>query len=237
MKNIWRIAFIILLVAWILLWYFSYQKINYLEQEILDLTTETTVIETIWDMTCVWSWVNGEIRWHATCTYSWFNSKLYSGSFYNHNLNWYWIVDIDHQELNEDSALILRDILQEWYFYNWKLKIWKIWGGILFEIWFFEDDWNLRQWMREFFWGYDVWDFVWWVLFNWYSINSINFKDNPSWCKEYKNGVATDITKTVTKTVTNTVYRNNNIKLDSPLWDFYKLWSKYNPYTVQLELK
>ena len=229
MKYSWRIAFSILLIIWLWLLYNSYEKISRLEQENLNLTTKTTIIETIWDMTCIWSWVNWEIRWHANCTYSWFNSKLYSGEFYNHNLNWYGIIDIDHQELVEDSSLTFREILQEWFFLDGKLMIWE--NDL--QIWFFDENWNLKKWIKwgkVLFWGYEVWEFLWWILLNWFYVN--NF-----WCKQYENGIPKDITKTVTNTVTNTVYRNNPIDITKGLVPINPLWSQSNPYNVKIELK
>ena len=247
MKNIWRIAFIILLVAWILLWYFSYQKINGLEQEILNLTTETTVIEKIWDITCVWSWEKDEIKWQAICTYTWNNWWVYSWDFYNHTMNWLWKVEYNNGNI------------REWYFYNRAIVAWKIsennWDAIKW-LWTWDEDGvhSLEMWkiFTKSNGAIRMWDFqdgelsYWMFYFNieWienYTLGKFNNWDiipndwyfiTSNWCAKLSNWNA----KEITRTITNTVYRNN-IKLDSPLWDFYKLWSKYNPYTVQLELK
>lgn len=262
MKYSWRIAFSILLIIWLWLLYNSYEKTSGLEQKILSLTTEMTVVETIWDMTCIWSWVNWEIRWHANCTYSWFNSKLYSGDIYNHNLNWYGVIDID----NKDWLMYTttwKSILQEWLFYNWVLVAWldneNYKKGVRIE----KDNWlSLSLWKTNTFFEWEIWEFDEnWYLKYWYSwvadLDSLDSLDldssklwyyvwefnnwalsdwylvGPWWCKKYINGVMTD----VTKTVTNTVYRNNPIDITKGLVPINPLWSQSNPYNVKIELK
>ena len=255
MKYIWWIAFWITFVLLLWVWYICYEKIDNLQQEVLKLTTESIVVEKVWDMTCIWSWVNWEIRWHANCTYSWFNSKLYSGDIYNHNLNWYGIIDIDNKDWLTYTTT-WKFILQEWLFYNWVLVAWldnenykrgvriekdnwlslSLWETNTFfewEIWEFNENWYLKYWTKYSMvtdgsnsdLQYYVWQFNNWVLSNWYLVN-------PWWCKKYKNGVITDITKTVT----NTVYRNN-IDITKGLVPINPLWSQSNPYNVKIELK
>ena len=173
---------------------------------------------------------------------------MYNWDVWGSTFNWQWKLVTPDWEI------------QEWYFYNWKFRAGKVtkpngdsvkwlWtkkdeNTSTLELWkvFHKDNWNielwdfnnwyLSYWMRytilnqiEAYW---VWKFIEWSLNDWY----MTF---PYWCWKLINWNAEEITRTVT----NTVYRNDWVQLSksNPLWDFYKLWSKYNPYTVQLELK
>lgn len=190
-------------------------------------------------------WID-KIEGAATCSNpSW---SSYKWDIRWHKFNWRW-------------TLVYKDWgVQEWYFYNWKFVAWKIthsngdsakwlWrekdeNTLTLELWKsfrksdgktelgdFENS-RLSYWMRylvlQWIESYRAWNFSDWDIFNWYMIF-------PYWCGKFTNWNAEEITRTVT----NTVYRDNGMQLSNknPLWDYYSLWGKGNPYNVTVEFK
>lgn len=201
--------------------------------------TEREITETFWSRTCAWKWVD-KIEWYATCkTTDWWS---YFWDVRWHDFNWKWKLITSNWETqdgyfynwsfiagkvsfsNGDATKWLRTIIDNWtsmleFWKNFSKKTWKI------MIWDF-DNWYLTYWMSSENWKTMAGEFRQWGLYNWYiSVNN--------WCAMASNWNLREITRTIT----NTVYRNNGIQLSNPLGDLYKLWGKYNPYTVQLELK
>lgn len=231
-------------IAFLLAWCNSWDK----------STKEIT--ETIWNRTCTWKWVD-KIEWYTTCFSTIWSS--YEWDVRWHKLHWKWKV------VKKDWT-IFEWYFNEWYFIAWKITykngdaIRWLWSPLLnkdweskLELWkrFTKIDWsielgefdnndNLKYWMKEYNDTFYVWDFKFFItsniedlnnafntkyIYNWYVVNN-------NWCSKVSNRKPTDITRTVTKTITNTVYRN--IWFKSAL---SQQWTILNPYVVNLRIK
>ena len=216
-----------------------------LEKQIRELSGEEEVTEHIWDWTCKWKWMNWKIQWIASCTKS--DWSKYDGDVWNGKFNWKWI------KVTENGGI------EDGYFYNWRFIAWKItrsngdsvkWLRMeknndtwTLEVWkiFYKDNWAIKLW------DFDInWNLSYWMLYGvyngteFYSVWNLANNNNeyivtPSGCAKIINWNVQEITRTVT----NTVYANNRIQLwsSSAFWDLYKLWGKYNPYTVNLNIQ
>ena len=208
--------------------------------DILCEKTEEKITETLWGRTCVWKWVY-KIEWYANCkTTDWWS---YAWDIRWHKFNWKWKLTTPDWEI------------QDGYFYNWDFVAGKVsfsngnaskwlripndkWGSTLESwktftknnwqilIWDFDENWYLKYWMNSLNWSIVVGEFKNGWIYNWY----LAFSNGCHLVSKWN-------IREITRTITNTVYRNNWIQLSNPLWDLYALWGKYNPYTVQLELK
>ena len=199
--------------------------------------SEKEVTEIIWSRNCTWKWVN-KIEWYANCTTT--DGWRHVWDVWGHNFNWKW-------ERSDPNWGVL-----EWYFYNWQFVAWKVtknwisekwlrksvdgssvvlelgkrykWWNI--SLWEFDNEWNLSYGLYYVNIPQEGFMYFVWKNEDWYFVL-------PSWCARILNWKVQEITRTVT----NTVYRDNWIQLSSALWDFYTLWSKYNPYTINLNFK
>ena len=210
--------------------------------------TEREITETFWNRTCTWKWVD-KIEWYATCFSTIWSS--YEWDVRWHKLHWKW------KAVKKDWT-IFEWYFNEWYFIAWKITyengdairwLWSpswldnYWGLISkLELWkrFTKINWsielgefdnndNLKYWMKEYNGTFYVWDFNYNIFdiyntnytYNWYGVNN-------NWCSKVLNWIPTDITRTVA----NTVYRN--IWFKSAL---SQQWTVLNPYVVNLNVK
>lgn len=247
---------LIILIVWIICFIACYlifwNKISQLqsensklEKEIRELSGVEGITEHIWDWTCKWKWMNWKIQWTASCTKS--DWSKYDWDVWNGKFNWKWI------KVTENWGT------EDGYFYNWWFIAWKItrsngdsvkWLRMeknndtwTLEVWkiFYKDNWAIKLW------DFDInWNLSYWMLYGvyngteFYSVWNLANNNNeyivtPSGCAKIINWNVQEITRTVT----NTVYANSRIQLwsSSAFWDLYKLWGKYNPYTVNLNIQ